>query len=194
MTDFPDKTELGLLPKLIAAAWFGVAASVPVVGFLLTMGSTAPFIPGFLFFYGGVPILLGGFFGFTVGVRILDPIKSTSKLRAASRGTVVGLLSLLVFMSLFFVLAEISNPSASFPFALIAFTFGSTIMFLPVAVSGALAGWWLCNLSCQAAFWEWLLNLPRVTTTTANIWILVAALLVLLNCIAGVYFAANLAR
>ena len=194
MTDLPDKTELGLLPRLIAAAWFGSAASIPVFCFMLTLGRGAAFIPGFLFFYGGVPILIGALFGFAVGVKILDPIMSTSKMRAALRGLVVALLSNLVFMTLFLVQIEIARPTTSFGFALIVAIGGLIIMFFPVAASGALAGWALCSLSCRGDFWEWLLNLPRVTTTTAHLWILVASLVVLVNCIAGVYYAASLVR
>jgi hypothetical protein len=194
MMDLPDKTELGLLPRLIAAAWFGSAASIPVFCFMLTLGRGATFIPGFLFFYGAVPILIGALFGFAVGVKILDPVSSTSKARAALRGIVVALLSNLVFMTLFLVQMEIARPDGSFGFALIVAMGGLSIMFFPVAASGALAGWALCNLSCRGDFWEWLLNLPRVTPATANVLNLVASVVVLVNCIAGVYYAASLVR
>jgi hypothetical protein len=187
MTDLSEKTELGLLPRLIAAGWFAVAACIPVFFFMVIFGQTAIFMGGFLFFFGVVPISLAAFFGFAVGVKILDPVRSTSKLWAAARGVIVALLSHLVFMTLFLVQVEISERAPEFGFAFAIVSFGFTIPFLPVAFVGGLAGWWLCDLSCRGDLWKWLLNLPRVSTTTASIWILAAALSVLLTSVAGIY-------
>ena len=135
---------------------------------------------------------LAAFFGFAVGVKILDPVRSTSKLRAAARGVVVAVLSHLVFMTLFLVQFEMSSPAPAFGFAFMVVATGLIITFLPVAFVGGFDGWWLCNLSCRGDMWEWLLNLPRVSTMTANLWILAAALPVLLNSIAGVYLVRSL--
>ena len=187
MTDLSEKTELGLWPRLIAAGWFAVAACIPVFFFMVIFGQSAIFMGGFLFFFGVVPISLAAFFGFAVGVKILDPVRSTSKLWAAARGVVVALLSDLVFMTLYVIQVEMSEAAPDVGFAFMVVMIGSTMTFLPVVFAGGLAGWWLCNLSYRGVLWEWLLNLPRVNTTTANIWILAAALPVLLNAILGVY-------
>ena len=187
MTDVPDKTELGLMPRLIATGWFAVAACIPVFCFMVIFGQTAIFMGGFLFFFGVVPISLAAFFGFSVGVKILDPVSSTSKLWAAARGVAVAVLSHLVFMTLFLLQFEVSEPAPAFGFAFMVVICGLVITLLPVAFVGGLAGWWLCNLSLRRDLWEKLLNLPRVSTTTANIWTLAVGLLVLLNSIAGIY-------
>ena len=60
-------------------------------------------------------------------------------------------------------------------------------MLFPVTLTGALAGWLLCRWLCQPASWEWLLNMPRLSRMSANIWSSIAALLVLFNCALGLY-------
>src|SRR5207253_9328689 len=55
ITQYPVKTELGLLPRLVAAGWFGVTASIPVVFFFITFGAirqNGPIDLKVLFFFG----------------------------------------------------------------------------------------------------------------------------------------------
>ncbi len=108
-----------------------------------------------------------------------------SSTRAALRGTIVALLSYVVFIALFIVQSQLSDPSPVIGWVLLVVSIGSFTMFWPVALAGALAGWLLCRWSCQADPWDWLLNMPRITARAANLSINVAALIVLLNCAAG---------
>ena len=192
MTQVVEKTELGLLTRLIAAAWFGLAACVPVIFFFLTFGGVLAHGPGdldlrILFFFGEIPIVLAALFGFSFGVRILDPVRRTSPTRATLRGLVGALLSYVVFIAVYIVQTQTLEPGPVIGFALLVIVIGSIWMVWPVALSGALAGWWLCHLACRPDFWDWLLNQPRISARTASAWIGVSVLLVLFNCAVGMY-------
>jgi hypothetical protein len=74
MTQPPKRTELGLLPRLIGAGWFGFAAWVPVIFFFLTFGGVGQrgseqIDFRVLIFFAEIPVALAALFGFTVGVQ-----------------------------------------------------------------------------------------------------------------------------
>lgn len=192
MTESDSKTELGLWPRLITAAWFAGAALLPVLFFFIKFGGlwetgTLNVSFGMLIVFGEVPVALAALFGFTLGARIIDPVLPFSFLRGALRGMVVAFLSYISFIAVYLIASELSTPGPSIGIALFVITVGTAIMLIPVAVSGALAGFLLCIVANQTGTWDWLLHLPRVTTTKMYVLINIAAVLALLNCALAVY-------
>jgi len=59
--------RIGLLPRVIAGAWFAVAACVPVGFVFLVFGRNLVF--------AAVPLSAASFFGFTLGAGILNTWK-----------------------------------------------------------------------------------------------------------------------
>lgn len=197
MEQAPEKTELGLQPRLIAAVWFAATATIPVVGFFMYANireNPVNWDLPVLVFFGELPTALAFFFGFSVGVRIIDPIRRMSKDFAASLGMIVASLSYLAFMILFLVETQISLTPSNLWWMVIVVTIGSVFFALPVLGCGALCGVLLCLWSCQAEPWEWLLNLPRLTLGQATFLIATVALLVLLNCALAVHSLSTFQR
>ncbi len=180
-----ENTELGLVPRLIAATWFGVTACIPTFFFFLQYGARDNPDFGVLWNFGVLPVLVAAFFGFTLDSRILDPVKSMTEWRAALGGMSIAVLSYVVFICWFSLNVALStHPSDPnfFLLAIVVMIIGSKpLVVATVPVSGVLAGWLLCRLSCQAEFWEWLLNIPRINLTRANVLIALAAFFVTLN-------------
>jgi hypothetical protein len=99
MEERSDKTALGLIPRLIAAGWFAVAAligSVLVISLFalggnrsLQAGTTASAFLPFL----TPPVCIASFFGFAFGAQILDSQRPRSAPRGMVMGIVVAVLS-----------------------------------------------------------------------------------------------------
>ena len=204
-----ENTELGLFPRIISAGWFALAACIPVGFFILAFGGVTLVRSleveggidyrtlGALWLFGEVPVVIAAFFGFTVGSRIVDPFTDTSAGRAALRGIGVAGLSYVVFMA--FYIASIAvqyfsnnGDSGFLAYVILAMILVSLLtMGWLIVLSGALAGWLLCGLSCRTNFCEWLLNTPRISVTNRNVWIAIAASIVGLSCALGVLFVSR---
>lgn len=191
-----DRFELGLLPRIIAAGWFTLAACIPVIFFFLTFGGiwergADHLTLSMVWIFGEVPIVTAAFFGFTVGSRIVDPLRDISAGRAALQGIGVAGLSYVVFIVFYivsFVVQYLSRHGDSgflvYVILLMILVSLLTIGWL-IVLSGAIAGSLLCRYSCRAEVWELLLNAPRVTAGTSNAMAAVAAALVVISCVVG---------
>jgi hypothetical protein len=186
------KTELGLLPRVIAAGWFAGAACVPIVFFFLVFGGVLEkgsenLSLGVLWIFGEIPAATAAFFGFTLGSRIVDPLRNTSAWRAALQGIAVASLSYVVFMTFYIgsIWIQSLGTSLNMGFVLLVMLIGSFAVAWLVELSGSLAGWLLCRYSCQADVWQLLLNAPRVTVGKSYAMATVAGAIVVISCIVG---------
>jgi len=157
------KGELGLRPRMISAAWFSVAAIVPVVFFFLTFGGV--WTDGFahielwsLWFFCAIPISAAALCGFSVGYRIIDPMNETTAWRAALRGALVAILSYVLFMAAYGVLAVVLSGSRqngsvvdTVSTLLTIFLIGVVLVGWLILISGAVAGWLLFVASKRSA-------------------------------------------
>ncbi|MFS8085645.1 MAG: hypothetical protein ACMG6H_08450 [Acidobacteriota bacterium] len=94
-----QKTELGLLPRIIAAGWFGLAACIPIAFFLAVFAhgdsSSEHSAMSGMWFFAALPVSIAAFFGFTIGSLVLDSARTRSASRVMLRGMMVSTLSYL---------------------------------------------------------------------------------------------------
>jgi len=149
MEESTEKAKLGLLPQLIAATWFALAASLPVGLFHLLFGSFSDrFEERWMF--GVLPIVTAAYFGLTLGAKIFSTeIDGAGK--AIGRGLLVAFVSyaaLTVLVSIVITFPgggskELVNPVAALP----VFGFGLVFVGWLVALAGGMAGWLLFRIS-----------------------------------------------
>src|SRR5258707_1328666 len=99
---------LGLKARLVAASWFAGAACVPVIFFFLLFGMgiggnggngfRLDLVIWILWLFAVIPISAAALLGFTFGGQIIDPLYRTTAWGAALRGTLVALLSYVLFV------------------------------------------------------------------------------------------------
>ncbi len=194
-------TELGLLPRLIAAGWFAIAALLPVILFFVVFGGLWSFVvfgkwdsdksPNIfvVWLFGIVPVSAAAFWGFTVGSRLIDGTRAATPLRAAMRGISVALLSYLLFMAFYFgtvalagVLPNQNQSLKGFPYWFLAiFALGLVFVGWLIIIAGAIAGPLLADLATSSHFGKELSSRPRVSTRQARTWAVLAAFLFLSN-------------
>ena len=152
----PEKTELGLRPRLIGAGWFAATACIPVFGFLGVFGrlmfgmpsdGTAPVG---LSIFVALPLCLAAFFGFVFGSTILNDAKVAGGWKAAWHGARVGLLSYVAYV-LFYAIIMAANAKAGIAeLAAAVFTiffFSALFVGWLIPIAGALGGWLLFRFS-----------------------------------------------
>jgi hypothetical protein len=193
---------VGLIPRIIAGVWFGVAALIPCVPFVVIAygGSNRVIDPRGLFFFFESPAAIAAFFGFSIGARIVDPKKRISSFRATLCGLLVGVLSLVVYLGLY-VLGEYAGAqSAPYPAAAskwvlhlapIIVGVGSVIMILPVSIVGSFAGWLLFRWSRRRETAEWLKSFPRIVPAKALLFNAMAFVIAGVSCLIAVYLFAQ---
>jgi len=201
MTQLVEKTELGLLPRLIAAGWFAIAALLPVTLFFVIFGGLWSFVvlgrwdsdksPNIfvVWLFGIVPVSAAAFWGFTVGSRLTDGTKTARPLRAALRGISVALLSYLLFMAFYFgtvALASVlqnqqQSPTGFLGWFFVIFAFGLVYVGWLIVIAGAIAGPLLADLATSSHFGKELNRSPRVSKRKARTWVVLAAFLFLSN-------------
>jgi hypothetical protein len=168
MTELPDQsnhrdqweTAVGLTPRLISAAWFAVAACIPVVLILhiVYTGPEANFWGGFKGRWSFIefPVSLAAFFGFAIGSRILDLRKTQSAFRAMLRGMVVAVASYLAMPVITVVVRVFSaSPPGSGHLSfsnlvywmLVIYGVGAILFGWFVVIAGGAAGYLLQRLS-----------------------------------------------
>jgi hypothetical protein len=189
-----ENWELGLVPRLITAGWFAVAACIPVAFFFLVFGGIwSNSLQGVdlrsVWFFGGIPISAAALLGFSVGYRIVDPFYNNTAGGAALRGTLVSFLSYVLFMAAYGALAALSTGSPqtnslenSLGMLLVVFLFGLFYVGWLILIAGAVAGWLLFLASDHSVFHKYVINSPKVTVNTAYCWTALAILLYLANC------------
>src|SRR5436190_6838814 len=152
MEQSPEKAELGLMPRLIAAVWFALAASLPVGFFYLVFGWLfGRFEDRWMF--GVLPIATAAYFGLTLGAKILSPdIDSSGK--AIKRGLQVAFASYVTLIALVYIVLTIANypPRGSENLvnplgALSLFAIGLLYVGWLIALAGSIAGWLLFRIS-----------------------------------------------
>jgi hypothetical protein len=147
-----EKPTLGLMPRLLAAGWFALAASLPV-GFLqllfgwLSVGFEERWM------FGVLPIVTAAYFGLTLGATILSP-DIDSNFKAIKRGLQVAFGSYVTLMALVAIVMTIANfpPRGSENFVNplgVLPLFGIGLLFVGwlVALAGSIAGWLLFRIS-----------------------------------------------
>jgi hypothetical protein len=187
--------ELGLLPRLLAAWWFAVAASVPVTFFFVVFvgfgGNEAGDFLG-VWLFGEVPIVAAAFLGFTIGTPIVDRLRVNSAWRAALRGVAVALLSYVLLIGTWVAAWAIpdsygssSTPRqslAQFANEIVAVaSIGALFVGWLIVLAGAMAGWLLFNLSKEVGFSK-LVNRSRTYGSNATAYSVIAFLVFLANC------------
>ena len=195
----PGKTELGLLPRLIAAGWFAAAALIPIAGFILMFArrdvsdgvsesnSGGPwFFSGGLWFLSEFPISLAAFYGFAVGSRILDLERPRSAFRAMLRGIAVAVLSYLSLPVSNLVFGMLSAPGENMQrpslsvllyFTLVIYAVGAVLVGWLIVIAGAVAGLLLDWMGHNEKLRKVLSAAPRVTRRRAYELIGVAAII-----------------
>ena len=135
--------------RLLAGAWFALAAAVPVAYYFLLNplnGKGLPILGGSLILTVVVPIFIAGVCGLALGADILNREETTNAFRAAGRGLLVALLSYLVlFVGATLVLAAADSADVIGLIAVSAFFFFYGLIFIGwlIALVGAAAGGFL---------------------------------------------------
>lgn len=188
----PEK-EIGLKLRLISAFWFALAASIPVIFFLLLFGRFG-FVSGGIYgdvsaiwFYTGLPISSAALSGFIFGAEILNPWAIDTPVQAAKRGLKVSFLSYLIFISglsatMGLSLGEnsiISHLYATFIAILFLGLMGLLFVGWLVFIAGSLAGWALFHLSRLNCFEPALFESKRIEKKTLRKMILAAVIIFL---------------
>jgi len=189
---------LGLKARLLAAGWFAGAACVPVCAFFLFIwvmmanaGSDVRFTQEtirFVWLFAAIPISAAALMGFMFGCQIVDPLFRTTAWRAALRGTLVAFLSYVLFVVGYGVSAAVSTDlprtdSLIHGVSVMAFVFfiGLVLVGWLILIAGGLSGWLLYRVSKkhQGRF----IDVPGESIQTAKLWIAVAILMFLANCV-----------
>ena len=186
------KTELGLLPRLIAAGWFAAAALIPIVFFFVIFSgegrSPDASRSSGVWFFVGLPVSLAAFYGFVIGCRILDRQRNRSPFRVMLLGIAVAAFSYLS-MPAIHMMAAILFPqpptiwdeslSRMFYWMLLIYGVGAILVGWLVVFAGAVAGLMLDWLSGKERLWKMLTKAPRVTKRRAYGFIGVAAIILI---------------
>ena len=190
MTQLPDKTELGLLPRLIAAGWFAGFACVPIIFFIVVFarGDTSANRSDSrgLWFFAELPISIAAFCGFTIGSRILDVIRKTNPLRVMLRGIAVAVSSYLGMIVTNIVLAIMFSRRESMggqsilrglQWILIMYGIGAIFIGWIIVIAGGIAGLLLSLTSQTKILRATLIKAHRVSRNTVYAWIAAVALI-----------------
>ena len=192
MTQAAAKTELGLLPRIFAAVWFGAAAFIPIIVFFVVFArggdssgqSSGGSILMGVWFFLAFPVSAAVFFGFSVGARILDFERKRSASRVMFRGMLVAILSYLAMPFSFIIANAFANRSEPFPnmvyWVLVIFGVGAVLVGWLVVIAGGVAGLLLFWASGKEGLHKIIKNEPRVSVKKAYLLVGVAGLLVLL--------------
>jgi ankyrin repeat protein len=152
MTQLPEKTELGLLPRLIAAGWFACAACIPiifffgVIGRVFFFGPSAATDPMVASTYILLPISMAAFLGFSVGSRILNDRIVKRGWSAVIHGALVAILSYFGFIlgyAAIVSLATFREPLDIISSFLQVFFLGAVLVGWLIVLAGAFSGWLL---------------------------------------------------
>lgn len=185
-------TELGLLPRVIAAGWFAFAACIPVIFFFFVFagganGSERTDSQGWWFF-ADLPVSIAALLGFTTGSRILDSTRTRSGARAIVRGVMVAALSYLGLVVINIVLAIVFSPGQSIGnesvesavgWILIIYGIGAIYVGWIVLIAGGLAGGLLYMTSLSKTLAVSLRKAHRVRRNTVYAWTAVATLILI---------------
>jgi len=126
--------------------------------------------------------------GFIFGCQIVDPLCRTTAWRAALRGTLVAFSSYVLFIVAWGVSAtgptDLSwrdSLSRAVSQMAMLFLLGFVLVGWLILIAGALAGWLLYRVAIkhQSRF----IDVPGEIVQTANLWIAVAILIFVANCI-----------
>jgi len=197
MTESID-SSVGLMPRIIAGAWFGAAALIPSVPFvfIVSAGSNHSAEPVGLLLFCETPVAVAVFFGFSIGAQIIDPQKRISSFRATLCGLLVAVLSLVVYLALYVLATYLTTPRAPYPAAArqwaihmapIIVEVGFVIMILPVSIVGSFAGWILFLWSRRPGTIAWLNRFPRVAPIRAFLLTAIVIVIVALSWLIPVY-------
>jgi hypothetical protein len=185
MEEHSDKTALGLIPRLIAAAWFAVAASVAVVLVLspsvlggerpMQAGETASSVVPFLL----LPVWVASFFGFAFGAQILDLQRPRSAPRSMLIGMVVAILSyltmplaqLLAIMIFGSRNAMLASPTNALYWILLVWGVGAILVGWLLVIVGGVAGFLLFKFSLADIVQQQLSQSRRISKQQTLIWI-----------------------
>ena len=197
-----SNSALGLRPRLLAAAWFAIAALLPVGLFLGVFGGVGAWLlngpwasdsdtPSLfvLWLFGVVPVSAAAFWGFTVGSRLTDITKESTAFRTAIRGISVALLSYLLFMAFYAGAVMLGNLLPNQDQALNEFPYWWFEMFVVglvfvgwlIVIAGAIAGPTLKDTATSTRLGKALCAGARVSRRRAIWWTLVAAVMFLSN-------------
>jgi hypothetical protein len=177
MMEQPKEAKPGWLPRLIAGAWFGVAACIPVVFFFLAFGkggdveTKQDVLTVWLFIL--VPVSIACVLGSTIGVRILDMSPAPP---AALIGVAVAVLSylglaLVHISSMSLLRGDNLNNNQTIGdrlnMAITIYVVGAILVGWLIVISGGVAGTLLRIVSRTRILAGLINNSPRVSSTTA---------------------------
>lgn len=153
-----EKTELGLLPRMIASGWFAGAACLPIVFFFGVIGRSFFIKPSdatnlivactFIF----LPVSMAAFFGFSFGTRIMNDQIVSRASRAVIHGMLIAALSYLGFMlayTVIILLVTSRDPFEIFTGILRLFAVGAILVGWLILLIGAFSGWLLFKVSSR---------------------------------------------
>jgi hypothetical protein len=187
----------GLRSRLMAAGWFAGAACIPVLLVLLLLGfivsSSANRVQlisaiSLVWLLAVTPISATGLMGFIFGCQIVDPLYRTTAWRAALRGTLVGFFSYVLFIVAWGVtvtaptaLSRTDSLSDVVSKMAMLFLIGFVVVGWLILIVSGLAGWliYCVSIKHQNRF----IDVPGEIMQTANLWIAIAILIFVANCI-----------
>jgi hypothetical protein len=191
MTQLPEKTELGLLPRLIAAAWFAGAACIPIIFFFGVIGR--------MFFFGPsaaadlmvastyilLPISMAAFLGFSVGSRILNDRIVKRGWSAVIHGALVAILSYFGFIlgyAAIVSLATFRAPLDVISSFLRVFFLGAVLVGWLIVLAGAFSGWLLFRVGRNRLGARLSTETKRSRSRYLNLWAAIMLFAVLFAC------------
>jgi len=191
MTQLPEKTELGLLPRLIGAAWFAGAACVPiifffgVIGRMFFFGPSAATDPAMARMFILLPVSMAAFFGFSVGSRILNNQIVARPSRAAIHGALVAILSYFGFMLAYAAIVA-SDTSREYSdvirSVLGVFWIGSILVGWLIVLAGAFSGWLLFRARHKRLRARLSTETKRTRPLYLNLWAAIMLFAILFAC------------
>ena len=151
-----QNAELGLLPRVVAAGWFALAACIPIIFFFgvigraFFFGPSAALNPMVASVYILLPVSMAAFFGFSIGSRILNDAIVTRGWSATIHGAVVAILSYFGFW-LALTVIMMSNATRDIDDALDGmvrlFGIGAILVGWLIVLAGSFSGWLLFRCS-----------------------------------------------
>jgi ankyrin repeat protein len=191
MTQLPEKTELGLLPRLIAAGWFACAACIPiifffgVIGRVFFFGPSAATDPMVASTYILLPISMAAFLGFSVGSRILNDRIVKRGWSAVIHGALVAILSYFGFIfgyAAIVWLATFREPLDIISSFLRVFFLGAVLVGWLIVLAGAFSGWLLFRVGRNRLGARLSTATKRSRSRYLNLWAAIMLFAVLFAC------------
>lgn len=177
--------SMGLVPRLIAAGWFGLAALAPVAFFFLVFRRQLNMGLDDLWIFAEVPVASAALLGFLLGPPIMNTNKRSS---GALRGLSIATMSYPLFMASWFLAAIPSDDRGYKPVLselvaelLLAAAVGAMYVGWLIVIVGIVAGVILRQTSDSQSFQKRWLGPNQVDHGRAALWSAVAIVIYLIN-------------